>query len=54
MGPTTETERPSKLVDEIDALLCDWDSPSKLATYDLQENISKVYTFIKRKYDVNS
>lgn len=50
VGPTTKTKRPTKLVNDLNALLCDWDRPSQLATYDLKDTISKVYTFIKKNY----
>lgn len=46
--PITLANKP-ELIKDLDALLCDWDKPSTLATYDLDATISKVYTFIKKK-----
>lgn len=38
-----------ELVGELESLLCDWNSPRFLATTDLKETISKVYTFMKKR-----
>lgn len=41
----------NELWKEIDALLCDWDRCSRLATTDLHENIGKVYRLVKKKQE---
>jgi hypothetical protein len=42
----TATDKRDRLYFQLDTLLCDWNAPSKLATYDLAETVAKVRRFI--------